>query len=52
MGPPVGRDAAADPCGTEILERFERIEVQAEPGRTLSSFVHGYTSLPVTVTRK
>ncbi|MDG1392322.1 MAG: cytochrome P450, partial [Ilumatobacter sp.] len=36
----------------EILERFERIEVQAEPGRTLSSFVHGYTSLPVTVTRK
>jgi cytochrome P450 len=36
----------------EILDRFERIEVQAEPGRTLSSFVHGYTSLPVTVTRK
>jgi len=36
----------------EILERFERIEVQAEPSRTLSSFVHGYISLPVTVTRK
>ncbi len=36
----------------EILERFERIEVQAEPSRTLSSFVHGYSSLPVTVTRK
>ncbi len=35
----------------EILERFSRIEVQAEPTRTLSSFVHGYTSLPVTVTR-
>ena len=36
----------------EILERFERIEVQAEPERTFSSFVHGYTSLPVRVTRK
>jgi cytochrome P450 len=36
----------------EILERFERIEVQAEPTRTLSSFVHGYATLPVTVTRK
>jgi cytochrome P450 len=36
----------------EILERFERIEVQGEPSRTLSSFVHGYISLPVTVTRK
>jgi cytochrome P450 len=36
----------------EILQRFERIEIQAEPTRTLSSFVHGYTSLPVTVTRK
>ena len=35
----------------EILERFSRIEVQAEPERTQSSFVHGYTSLPVTVTR-
>ncbi len=36
----------------EILQRFERIEVQAEPGRTFSSFVHGYTDLPVTVTRR
>jgi cytochrome P450 len=36
----------------EILQRFERIEVQAEPTRTLSSFVHGYTHLPVTITRK
>jgi cytochrome P450 len=36
----------------EILDRFERIDVQAEPERTFSSFVHGYTSLPVTVTRK
>ncbi len=36
----------------EILTRFERIEVQAEPERTLSSFVKGYTHLPVKVTRK
>jgi cytochrome P450 len=36
----------------EILERFERIEVQDEPSRTLSSFVKGYTELPVRVTRK
>jgi cytochrome P450 len=36
----------------EILERFERIEVQAEPTRTFSSFVNGYTSLPVRVTRR
>ncbi len=36
----------------EILQRFSRIEVQAEPERTFSSFVHGYTSLPVTVTRR
>jgi len=36
----------------EILQRFERIEVQDEPERTLSSFVHGYTSLPVRVTRR
>jgi len=36
----------------EILARFERIEVQAEPTRTLSSFVHGYTSLPVKVTHR
>jgi len=36
----------------EILPRFERIEVQDEPERTLSSFVHGYTHLPVQVTRR
>ena len=36
----------------EILARFEKIEVQAEPSRTFSSFVKGYTHLPVQVTRK
>ena len=36
----------------EVLERFERIEVQEEPSRSLSSFVKGYTYLPVKVTRK
>ena len=36
----------------EILPRFERIEVQGEPSRTFSSFVNGYTELPVRVTRK
>ena len=36
----------------EILGRFERIEVQGEPERTFSSFVKGYTHLPVQVTRK
>ena len=36
----------------EILLRFERIEIQDEPERTFSSFVHGYTSLPVTVKRR
>jgi cytochrome P450 len=36
----------------EILDRFDKIEVQAEPTRTFSSFVHGYTHLPVQVTRK
>ena len=36
----------------EILPRFERIEVQAEPERSFSSFVKGYTHLPVRVTRK
>ena len=36
----------------EILQRFERIETQAEPERTLSSFVKGYTHLPVQITRK
>ena len=36
----------------EILQRFERIEVMDEPERTLSSFINGYTSLPVQLTRK
>jgi cytochrome P450 len=36
----------------EILTRFDKIEVQAEPQRTFSSFVNGYTHLPVIVTRK
>lgn len=36
----------------EVLERFERIEVQEEPSRPLSSFVNGYTRLPVKITRK
>lgn len=36
----------------EILKRFERIEVQGEPLRTYSSFVKGYTQLPVMVVRK
>lgn len=36
----------------EILRRFERIEVQAEPERTFSSFVKGYTHLPVRITRR
>ena len=36
----------------EILRRFEKIEVLAEPERTFSSFVNGYTHLPVKVTRK
>jgi len=36
----------------EILTRFEKIEVQAEPERIFSSFVNGYTHMPVKVTRK
>jgi cytochrome P450 len=36
----------------EILLRFEKIEIQAEPDRTFSSFVNGYTHMPVKVTRK
>ncbi|MEM7412415.1 MAG: cytochrome P450 [Myxococcota bacterium] len=35
----------------EILQRSLRIEVQEEPSRTFSSFVKGYTKLPVVVTR-
>jgi cytochrome P450 len=33
----------------EILQRFPTIEVVGEPVRTLSSFVHGYTHLPVRI---
>ncbi len=36
----------------EILTRFERIEVQDEPDRVFSTFVKGYRSLPVAVTRR
>ena len=36
----------------EILKRFEKIEVLEEPDRTFSSFVKGYTHMPVKVTRK
>ena len=36
----------------EVLKRFEKIEIQDEPSRTYSSFVHGYTHLPVKVKRK
>ena len=36
----------------EILNRFEHVEVVGEEERTLSSFVHGYTKLPVQVHRK
>ena len=35
----------------EILQRFDNIEVQDEPERVFSSFVHGYSTLPVKVTR-
>ena len=33
----------------EIMKRFRMIEVVGEPVRTLSSFVKGYTELPVRV---
>ena len=36
----------------EILARFEKIELVDEPDRTYSSFVNGYTHMPVRVTRK
>ncbi len=36
----------------EILQRFEKIEVLEEPQRTFSSFVKGYTYLPVMITRR
>ena len=35
----------------EILNRSLKIEVQEEPSRTFSSFVKGYTELPVKITR-
>jgi cytochrome P450 len=35
----------------EIMKRFSFVEVLGEPTRTLSSFVHGYTHLPVRVHR-
>ncbi len=36
----------------EVLRRFERITVKEEPSRTFSSFVKGYTNLPVELTRR
>ncbi len=33
----------------EILKRFERIEVVGDAERSVSTFVHGYTALPVIV---
>jgi len=36
----------------ELLNRFEKIEIQEEPDYTYSSFVKGYTYLPVKVKRK
>ncbi len=33
----------------EIMKRFSRVEVMGEPTRTYSSFVKGYTDLPVRV---
>ena len=36
----------------EIMKRFDRIEVVGEEKRTFSSFVRGYTELPVKVYRK
>jgi cytochrome P450 len=36
----------------EIMKRFEHIEVVSEVKRTFSSFVKGYTELPVRVTRR
>ena len=33
----------------EILKRFDKIEVMAEPTRVRSAFVHGYTHMPVRI---
>jgi len=36
----------------EIVQRFERVEVVGEPDRVFSSFVNGYSKLPVQIHRK
>jgi cytochrome P450 len=36
----------------EILKRFDRVEVVGEPERTLSTFVKGYTHMPVRLHEK
>ena len=36
----------------EILKRFDHVEVVGEPERTFSSFVRGYTKLPVRLHKK
>ena len=36
----------------EIMKRFDKVEVVGEPARTFSSFVKGYTELPVRLTRR
>lgn len=36
----------------EIMQRFSKVEVMGEPERTFSSFVKGYTKLPVRLHRK
>ncbi len=36
----------------EILKTFDRVEVVGEPERTMSSFINGYTKLPVVIHAK
>ena len=36
----------------EIMKRFEKVEVVGEPERSYSSFVKGYTHLPVVLHAK
>ena len=36
----------------EILQRFEDVKVLSEPTRTFSSFVNGYSAMPVQVKRR
>ena len=36
----------------EIMQRFDTVEVVGEPTRTFSSFVKGYTELPVRLSRR